>query len=116
MAEVTEVRESGVELLDTELDETHEDAEAVHVRAEDSVQIQVGESAGNPVLVEAQYFIVASVEGETDEITEMMTGETEIDEASVFISNEEGEVGGGFIQIEEGDIDDALTELEAEHL
>lgn len=117
MVHVTAVRDSGVEMLDTEVDEMDDDAEVQHVRAESPTDIKVGESAGNDVLVEAQYFVAASIEKDIDdEVTKQMTGEDHVDEASVFVSNEEGEVGGGFIQVDGGNLDDAITELEDDYL
>jgi hypothetical protein len=116
MADVTETRESGIEILDIEPEELSEDAEAVVFRTEEETEVQVAESAGNPVVVNAQYFIAASIETETDEMTEMMTGQETINESSVFISNEEGEVGGGFIQVDEGEIEDALDRFEDDYL
>lgn len=113
---VTETRDSGVEILDVEPEEMSEDAEAVVFRTDEPVEVQVGQSAGNPVVVNAQYFVAASIESETDEVTEMMTGQEYIDESSVFISNEDGEVGGGFIQVDEGDIDEALDAFEDDYL
>lgn len=116
MSEVTTVRESGIELLDTDVEKAAEDAETTLFRTENEVEVQVGESAGNPVVVYSRYFIAASIETETDEATEMMTGQEYIDESSVFISNEDGELGGGFVRVEGGEIEDALTEFEDEHL
>lgn len=113
---VTETRDSGVEVLDTEVDDMSEDAEGVVFRTEEPVEIQVGESAGNPVTVTTQYFVAASIDMETDEITEMMTGQEYVNESSVFISNEDGEVGGGFIQVDEGEIEDAIEQFEEDYL
>lgn len=116
MADVTANRDSGVEVLDTEIEEISEDAEAVVFRTEEEVEVQVGESAGNPVVVQSDHFIAASIETETDEVTQMMTGQEEINESSVFISNEEGVVGGGFIQVDEGEIEDAIEQFEDDYL
>lgn len=112
---VTEVRESGVEVLDTDV-ELAEGAEGAHFRTEEEVEIQVGESAGHPVTVTAQHFVAASIDQEADEMTAMMTGQERINESSVFVSNEEAEVGGGFIQVDEGDLEDAIETFEDEHL
>lgn len=114
---VTEVRESGVEILDTEV-EFAEEADGVLIRTEEAVEIQVGESAGHPITTTVQHFAVASIEKEFEEdsMEAMMSGETEVDESAVFISNEEGEVGSGFVQVDGGDIDDAIERFESEHL
>lgn len=117
MANVTETRDSGVELLDADV-ELAEGVEGTLFRTEDEVEIQVGESAGHPVTVTAQHFIAASIDQELDEDDPMraMTGETEINESSVFVSNEDGEPGAGVLQVDEGDVEDALTEFEDSHL
>lgn len=112
MAEPIEIRESGVQVLDTEVEEAEEDTEAVVVRTEEPVTIEV-DSVHSIV---SQHFVVMSIETENDEITQMLTGQEEIDEAGVFFSNEDGEVGTGFVQIEGGNIEDALNEFEEEHL
>lgn len=117
MADVIDERDSGIEVLDTEIDEIQEDAKAHLFRTPEPVTVQVGLSAGNPVTVTTDYFIAASIEMEADEQTRMMTGEEVIDESSVFISNEGGEVGGGIIQVEDGgDLEDAFKQFETEHL
>lgn len=113
---VTESRESGVELLDTEVEEASEDADFVHFQTDEEVEIEVGESAGNPVYVQTRYFVAASIDTEADEITQQMTGQERINESSVFISNEDGEIGGGFVKVEEGDLDDAIEQFEDEKL
>ena len=114
---VTEVRDSGVEILDTEV-EFAEDVEGILFRTEEPVEIQVGESAGHPVTTTAQHFAAASIDKELDDDSPqaMMTGQTEINESSVFISNEDGEVGGGFIQVDEGTIEEAIDAFEDDYL
>lgn len=116
MADVTAVRDSGVELVDTDVEDASEDAETQHFRTEEEVTVQVGETVGNPIIVRAKYFVAASIDQEADEVTQMMTGEEHINESSVFVSNEEGEIGGGFIQVDGGDVEDAIGRFEEDYL
>lgn len=130
-------RASGIEILDMEVDEElQEGTEATVFRTDGPTRVQIGESAGNPLYVEAEYFVALSIDGtqSVDPMTAMMQGiepeddevvaqdeetgelEIEVDEASIFVSNEDAEVGGGVVQLEGGDIEDALEEFEAKHL
>lgn len=131
---VTESRDSGVELLDTETEKFDDEVDAQHFRTDEPVTVVVGQSVGNDVTVETDYFVVASIEGtkelsgmeasmagldpEDESVTETDDGmlEVEMDEASVFISNEDADVGGGFIQVEDADIDDAIAAFEDDYL
>jgi hypothetical protein len=115
---VTETRASGLELLDTDVDEMDEDVDFTHFRTDEPIEIQVGQSAGNPVRVETQHFVAASVEQETDEMTQMMTGKDYIDESTVFISNEDGDVGAGLedTKVDGGDTEDTLDAFEEKFL
>lgn len=103
--------------------------EYTHLRTSEPVQVQIGESAGNPILVEAQHFVAASVEGvdeyEVNPLEAAMSdgeyeaGEVvtqEFDEASVFVSNEDGDLGGGVVQVDGGSMQDAIDEFVEEHL
>lgn len=112
---VTETRDSGIEVLDTDVD-LSEDADGVVFRTEEPVEIQVGESAGHPVYVTASHFVAASVDTELDEQTQMITGQERVDESSVFVSNEDGELGGGFLKVDGGDVEDAIEAFEDDHL
>lgn len=136
MSQVTEVRESGVEILAEEIDgELQEEADGALFRTEEPVTITVGQIAGNDVEVTSEYFIAASAEGERevspmeammgnidpedDDVTETEEGLlVEYDESSVFISNEDGafDENGGLLRVEGGDIDDAVSQFEDDHL
>lgn len=125
---VTEVRESGLKMLDQGVEGLEEDAEGVLFKADEELTIQVGESAGNPLLVKAQYFAAVSVDGEreVDPLQAAMMGvepeedggppTVELDEASVFVANEEGTVGGGIIREDGAGIEEAIEKFEEEHL
>lgn len=114
---VTETRESGIEILDTEVENISEDAEDHTLfRVEEPIEVQVSESAGNPVYVRADHFVVISVDMEAPEEMQMMTGEEWVDEVTFFISNEDGEIGGGFGTIEEVDLEEALEQFEEDYL
>lgn len=116
MVEYTAVQSNEVEILDVEIEDMSGDAEAVLVQTDEEVEVEVGVSAGNSVTVSSDHFIAASINTETDEATAMMTGEESVNESSVFISNEEGEVGGGFLRVDEGDIQDAIDDFEEDYL
>lgn len=106
----------GIEQLDTDIEDAHEEAEAIHLQHETPVEIEIGNVVGNTVYTETEYFVVMSVTAEADEVQEMMTGESYIDESSVFISNADGDVGGGIIQIDDGNLQDAVDEFAGEEL
>jgi hypothetical protein len=123
MVSVTTVRDSGIEILDAGIEDLEAEfndemvGDVVFFRTEEPVLLEIGESVGNPMYVEAQYFIAASVEGEVeDEIQQMMTGEDYVEETSIFVSNEDGEMGGGVLRLDDtADTDAAIEEFEEEH-
>lgn len=115
-AEMLQKRD-GIEYLDSDVEELDEEADAVHFKTDEAVKLAVDETVGNDVYVEAEYFIAASIDKEIeDEMQQMMAGAERVNESSVFISNEDGELGGGFIRVDEGDLEDAVGEFENEHL
>lgn len=122
MAPVTETRESGIEIVDIEPEfgeDVPEDAlpdDVTVFRTEDEQTIVVSETAGHEVTVTAQYFVAAAVDREADEMTQALTGEEREEYAMVHISNENGYVGGAFIQEDGGDVEAAIESFEDEHL
>lgn len=101
----------------TDVEAMAEDVEYKHFVTTQPIEIKLGETAGHDVVTETSHFVVASLETETDELTQAMTGAPEeLNESSVFISNEDGELGAGLFRIEDGDLDDALEQFEEDYL
>lgn len=125
-----------MELLDTEVENTTDAATAQHFTTDEPVEIPIGESVGNEMFVRSEYFVAMSVDGavkmnpieamqegvEVDEeaVSEDEDGnpyvEVEVDESSVFVSNEDGDVGGGVLTMDGGDVESVLDEFAAEYL
>jgi len=105
-----------VEKLDTVVDYFKDSVESQHFRTDEPIEIQVAQAAGNPVYTETVFFVAASVDEALEETNQMLAGEEHVNESSVFISNEDGEVGGGFMKIDGGDIEDAIEQFESEYL
>lgn len=138
MAEVTEVRESGIEIVDGDIEGMSEDVdETVLARLPSATDLTVDESLGNDIQVRGVEFIgVASINGtqtvepmqaammglneESDEVVSVdeETGEmeVEVDEAALFIANEDGETGIGLTQATDAGVEDVLSDFEEEHL
>lgn len=136
MTGVTEVRDSGIEILSTDVQDTTDAATAQHFRTEDEVEIPIGESAGNEMFVRSEYFVAISIDGavemnpmqamtqgievDEDAVVENDEGEqvveVDVNEASVFVSNEDGEVGGGVHQEDGGTLDGVLDNFEENYL
>lgn len=100
----------------TEVEAFVEDVEYKHFVTTQPIEIELGETAGHPVTTETSHFAVARLVTETDELEQAMGAPETLDEVSVFISNEDGELGAGLFRIEEGSIDDALDKFEADYL
>jgi hypothetical protein len=119
--DVQQKLDSGIELLTTDLSAMMDEGveAAQHFRTDEPITIELGETAGHQVTVEAQHFIAAAVDREPD-TQEIMMGMAEegdtITEASVFISNDEAELGGGLERIEGGDLDDGFRAFETNYL
>lgn len=131
---VTERRESGIEILDDDAD-TKEGVESEVFQTEEDVQIVFGETTqGRPIAGTADRFVAASVDTEIniDQTSAQMHGisvedegvvENEdgtltrtVNESSVFIASDEGEVGYGLLTVEEGEIEDAILAFEEQYL
>lgn len=132
---VTETRDSGVEILDVDPADLEEGVEGSVFRTDDDVEITVGETVqGRSITTTADHFVAASVdtEMEIDQLTAQMQGlspeddeieEQEdgtllrnIDESSVFIGSDEGEIGYGLLTVEGGEIEDAIEDFEDQYL
>lgn len=100
----------------TEVEAMAEDVEYKHFVTTQPVTIKLGETAGHDVVTESSHFVVASLDVELDELTKATTGQERANESSVFISNEDGELGAGLFRVEEGDIDEALERFEEKYL
>lgn len=124
MAQVTETRESGLEILEQDVEPTvpEEDVERTElVRLPDETTFSLGEAAGNPITVSTQYLIVESVHMQFDEdsMEAQMLGVEEVDAAGGYITNEDGELGEeplGVVSVEEGGFEDLIEKIEEEHL
>lgn len=116
MAETLE--DDGITIIEKDIEEMQEDVDYCFFETDEPVELGLGETAGHPVTTEAQHFIVAEIDVETDEMQQAMGAPSRVQEASVFISNEDGEVGAGLedIQIrgefEEVETEDGETEVE----
>lgn len=126
----------GISTTDVEPNDVNDDAEALHFETDEETAIAIGESAGNQMYVEAKQFVAMSVDGtqEVGPMEAMQAGitpdddrvvgqneeegvlEIEVDEASIFVSNDEGEVGGGVKTVEGADIDTAIEQFADEDL
>lgn len=122
MTGVTETRDSGIEIVDMDADFDDEIPEeqlpedVIVFRTEEPTTLQVSETAGHPVTVDARYFVATAVDREADEMTQALTGEEREEYAMIHVSNEDGAVGGAFLKEEGGDTEDALERFEDEHL
>lgn len=107
----------GISFTGTSVESMVEDVEYKHFKTTQPVEIPLGETAGNEVSTTAEYFVVASLDmANDDEVAVAMGAPEYLDESTVFISNEEGEVGAGLFVIEEGDMDDAIDRFEEKYL
>lgn len=123
----------GVEIVREVKNDESEDA--VLVRTDSPITVELGDTAGNPVYTEADHFLVVDVhvglEGiaedlgmdvsdeDPDEVREMfeqMGVPTEINEGVVAVSNEDGEVGHAVIREDGADIDTILDKFTATYL
>lgn len=122
MTGVLETRESGIEIVDIDPDfgeevpEEDEPEETVVFRTPSVETIQVAETAGHAVTVDAQHFIAAAIDREADEMTQALTGEEREQRAMVHVSNEDGVVGGAFVQVDSGEAEDAIDAFEDDYL
>lgn len=123
----------GLEAVDVVKDD---DAEyAVLYRTDNPVRVELGESAGNVITSEAQYFLVVDVNvsqdeiaadlgldtsevgaDELDEMFESMGIPTEVNEGAVALSNEQGEVGHVVLREDDADFDTILAQFEEQYL
>lgn len=101
----------GVTLLDTTSEEVQEEVDYQHFETAEEITVSLGETAGNDVTTEARYFVAASISTETGEMERAMGAPDVINDARVFVSNEDGELGAQFIAVEaERDDDGNITE------
>lgn len=109
--------EVAISYTGTEVEDMRDGVEYKHFTTTRPLTIELGETAGHPVTVEVEHFVVASLEMENpDEVSVAMGAPEFVDESSVFISNEDGELGTGLFVIEEGDMDDAIERFEEKYL
>lgn len=142
MAEVTEVRDSGVELIDGEIEGLGEEvSEQAIARLPEPTDISVDDTLGHDIQIRGVEFLgVASIDGtqtlapmeaammgidpenieDADEVVgvDEETGEVEIevDEAATFVVTEDGEMGVGVTQKTETSFEKILSEFETNHL
>lgn len=108
-----------IELLETDIEDVEDGVDAQHFTTGNDIEMEVGDILDNPVRVNAQYFIAASVEQEVDdEMRKAMLGEEYIDEASIFISDEDGsfENEAGLFKVDGADLDDVIDEFAERYL
>lgn len=142
MAEVTTVRDSGIEILNDDIEGMNDDVdESTLARLPEPTDITVDESVEKEIQVrDVEYIGIASIDM-TDTVAGMQaammgispedpagddrvesideeTGEMEvrINEAAVFLASADGETGVGFVNLEDADVDDALAEFEERYL
>lgn len=95
-----------------ESDKTENDEE-LRLYRRDPVEVQLGDTLGQPVYTEAEYFVVINVDFEetvSEEEAQAMTafgmeteaGTTVYDFAVVAVSNEDGEIGAPVEQLDDG--------------
>jgi hypothetical protein len=110
-----------VTLITTEIDDTTDGTDGVLFQTDGPITVEVGQSAGNRCWAEVEYFIALETEYELDEMQQnimaMQQGvepeeiDSEVEEASVFISNEDGDIGAGLIREEGGTANGVLAEF-----
>lgn len=116
--------------LDTDVsesltEEVQDDAETLLFKTDEPVEIQIGDSVGNPIVTRAEYFAVISIDTEVpmnpmqaamEGVEDPEDATVEVDETTVHVANEDAEIGGGVFTIEGGTVDEAVEQFSDEHL
>jgi hypothetical protein len=116
---VTEYRESGIEVLAGEpaLAEQFPEGitETTLFRLPTVLAVDAGDVVGNPVTVEAQYFVAADIDDDDpDEVHQQMLDVDEVHEAALYVSNADGEEGPIIWQQQGADAEDVFEHFETE--
>jgi len=120
MSNVAKTRESGVELLDTDVDlsdnegnEPEDEPEVVqHFRTDKPTTINLGKTAGHPIDIVVSHFIAIEQDEEAPEMMQEMMGVDRVERALVVISNEDGEMGAMIEEIDgQGDVEPTLENV-----
>lgn len=111
----------GITLVTTDIENLTEQTDGVLFESDEVLHVQVGETAGNPCYTDVDQFVALKTEYELDEqqaqLMAMQTGQEpdeidrEVEEASVFISNEDGEIGAGLIREKDGEVNDVIQQF-----
>lgn len=112
---------TGISLITTEIENTTDGTDGVHFVTEETLTVEVGQSVGNECWAEVDYFIALETEYELDEMQQQMMAmqqgvepdeiDSHVEEASVFISNKDGEIGAGLIRDEGGTVNGVLQQF-----
>ncbi|UBF23196.1 hypothetical protein M1M34_gp045 [Haloarcula tailed virus 2] len=116
MVEVTEVRESGIEIVE-EL-EGGDGERLYHARLPERMDITVGESAGHSMVVtNVEYIMLVEADFEANEMEQAMLGVEHVKETVIAVSNPDAEAGIAILVDEEdANIDALLEEFEESEL
>lgn len=100
-----------ITLLDTENEEVQSDVDYQHFSVEEPTEVVLGDTAGNEVTTTTQYFVAASIDTEPGEFEQAMGAPDRLNDARIFVSNEDGDLGAEVLVVEaEYDDDDELVE------
>lgn len=97
---MVEVTADAITLLDTENEEVQEDVDYQHFETADAVTVSLGETAGNDVTTTTRYFVAASIDTETGDFEQAMGAPPRLNDARIFVSNEDGDLGAEVLVIE----------------